>query len=65
MREKLRPLRYYGPLILAAVCLGVAYSVPPIVAYVLVIVAFVLAFEGGLALFERAGRAGGMRDFHQ
>ena len=65
MRAKLRPLRYYGPLILAGVCLAVAYSVPPVVAYVLTIAAFVLAFDSGLALFERAGKAGDMRDFHQ
>jgi hypothetical protein len=65
MRTKLQWLRYYGPMILAAVCLLVAYSVPPIVAYALTIAAFVLAFEAGLALVERAGKAGGMRDFHQ
>ena len=65
MRAKLRTLRCWGPLILAAVCLAVAYSVPPFVAYVLVMAAFVLAFDGGLTLFERANRAGGMQDFHQ
>jgi hypothetical protein len=65
MREKLRWLRCYGPMILAAVCLGVAYSAPPVVAYVLVIAAFVLAFDGGLSLYEKAVRAGGMKDFRQ
>ena len=43
------------PAIIGAICLVLAYSVPPIVAYVLTISAFVLAFEGGLALYERAG----------
>jgi hypothetical protein len=62
MRAK---LRCYGPLVLAGICLTVAYSVPPVVAYVLTIAAFVLAFEGGLSLYERANRAGGMKDFHQ
>ena len=62
MRKK---LRCYGPLIVAGICLTVAYSVPPIVAYVLTIAAFVLAFEGGLSLYERASKAGGMQDFHQ
>jgi hypothetical protein len=65
MRAKLRPLRYYGPLILAAICLVVAYSTPPVVSYVLTIAAFVLAFDSGLALFERASKAGGIKDFRQ
>jgi hypothetical protein len=65
MRAKLHWLRYYGGLIVAAICLVLAYSVPPVVAYVLTITAFVLAAESGLALFEKAGRAGGMKDFHQ
>jgi hypothetical protein len=62
MRAK---LRCYSPLILAAVCLAAAYSVPPVVAYVLTMAAFVLAFDGGLSLYERYSRAGDMRDFRQ
>ena len=62
MRAK---LRCYGPLVLAGICLMVAYSVPPVVAYVLTIAAFVLAVECGLSLYERAARGGSMRDFHQ
>ena len=58
-------LRCYGSLIVAAVCLTVAYAVPPVVAYVLTMVAFVLIFEGGLSLYERATRAGGLNDFRQ
>jgi len=65
MRVKLRPLRYYGPLILAAVCLAVATWVPPFISYVLTMAAFVLAFEGGLSLYEKHSRAGDMRDFRQ
>jgi len=59
MRAKLRPLRYWGPCVLACVCLAVAYSVPPWATYVLVIVALSLLFEVGTALFARAGGTGG------
>jgi hypothetical protein len=58
-------LRSYGPLVLAAICLAVAYAVPPVVSYVLTIAAFVLALEGGLSLYERVSNAGGMKDFRQ
>ena len=40
-------------------------SVPPVVTYILVIVSFVLLFEVGTALFERAGGTGGLKDFKQ
>ena len=62
MRAK---LRCYGPLVLAGICLTVAYCVPPVVAYVLTMAAFVLVFEGGLSLYERTSHAGGMKDFRQ
>ena len=65
MRAKLRPLRYIGPLVLAVACLVVAYSVPPVVTYVLVIVAFMLLFEVGTAWFAKAGGTGGLKDFRQ
>jgi hypothetical protein len=65
MRAKLRPLRYWGPLVLACVCLIAAYSVPPWATYVLVIVSFMLLFEVGTALFEKAGSTGGLKDFRQ
>ena len=65
MRARLRPLRYWGPILLGLVLLVVAYSVPPVVAYVLVIAAFVLMIEGGTAMFARAGSTGGLKDFHQ
>ena len=58
-------LRCFGPLVLAGICLTVAYSVPPVVAYALTIAAFILAFEGGLSLYERANHGGGMKDFRQ
>jgi hypothetical protein len=65
MRAKLRPLRYWGPLLLACACLVVGYSVPPWATYVLVIVALGLLFEAGTALFQRAGGTGGLKDFKQ
>jgi hypothetical protein len=65
MRAKLRPLRYWGPFVIAWACLIVAYSVPPIVTYVLVIVAFMLLFEAGTAWFARAGGTGGLKDYKQ
>ena len=42
-----------------------AYSVPPVVAYVLTMAAFILFFEGGLSLYERSSRGGNMQDYHQ
>jgi Sec-independent protein secretion pathway component TatC len=65
MRAVLRTMRYWGPVVVACACLIAAYSVPPVVTYVLVIVAFVLLFEVGTALFERAGGTGGLKDFRQ
>ncbi len=65
MRAKLGPLRYLGPLILAFGCLLAAYYVSPVVAYVLVIAAFVLMFEGGTAWFARAGGTGGLKSYRQ
>jgi integral membrane sensor domain MASE1 len=65
MRARLRPLRYWGPFLIACACLAAGYSVPPWAAYVLVIVAIVLFFEVATALFERAGGTGGLKDFKQ
>ena len=58
-------VRCYSPLVIAGVCLVVAQSVTPVLAYVLTIAAFVLAFEGGLSLYERVSHTGGMKDFRQ
>ena len=59
-------VRCYAPLVTAGVCLTVGQYTSPIVAYVLTIAAFVLAFEGGLSLYERSGgRIGGAKDFQQ
>jgi hypothetical protein len=59
-------VRCYAPLVTAGVCLTIAQSASPVVAYALTIAAFVLVFEGGLSLYERAGgRTGGIKDFRQ
>ena len=58
-------VRCFTPLVIAGVCLTVAQSTSPIVAYVLTIAAFVLAFEGGLSLYERVSNTGGIKDFRQ
>jgi len=65
MRAKLRLLRYCGPFVLACVCLGAGYFVPPWATYVLIIVSFMLLFEVGTALFEKAGGTGSIKDFRQ
>ena len=65
MRAMLRRLRYWGPFVLAWVCLIVGYSVPPWAQYVLVIVAFGLIFEAGTAWFAKAGGTGSLKDFRQ
>jgi hypothetical protein len=57
-------VRCYSPLVIAGVCLTVAQSTSPVVSYVLTIAAFVLFFEGGLSLYERAN-GGSMKDFQQ
>jgi hypothetical protein len=51
-------------MVTAAACLGVAQSTSPVVTYVLTIASFVLFFEGGLSLYERAN-GGSMKDFRQ
>jgi hypothetical protein len=58
-------LRYGGPLVLSLICVLVAGWVSPIVAYVLVIVAFFLFFEVCTSLWERAGGTGGMQQYKQ
>jgi hypothetical protein len=58
-------VRCLAPLVIAGGCLVVAQSASPVLAYVLTIAAFVLAFEGGLSLYERVSRAGGIKDYRQ
>jgi hypothetical protein len=58
-------VRYWLPLLGTAVCLVVATLVPPLVSYVLIIVAFALVFDVSTKLFEQSGRAGRLTDHRQ
>ena len=58
--------RYWLPLAAAVLCLFVASrGVPPLVAYVLIMLSFGFCFDAGTAWLARAGGTGGMRDFKQ
>jgi hypothetical protein len=57
--------RYWLPLVAGCVCLVVAAMVPPIIAFVLIVAAFGLLLDGSTAMFERAGRTGGLSDHKQ
>jgi len=59
------PLRYLLSLFSALFLLVAVSWVSPIVGFVFIILAFGLLFEGGTAWFERAGRTGGLHDYHQ
>ena len=65
MPAKLRRLRYWGPILLGCVCLAVSSYVPPFVAYVLVMAAFVLLFEAITAWFANTARTGSLKDYRQ
>jgi hypothetical protein len=58
-------LRYWAPLVAGVVCLLVSKAVSPLIAYALIIVAFVLVLDGATALFARATRAGRLSDNRQ
>jgi hypothetical protein len=58
-------LRYWAPLIAGLVCLIASKSVSPLLAYVLIVVAFVLVLDGATALFARATRGGRLSDNRQ
>jgi Mg2+/citrate symporter len=58
-------LRYWGPLVVGVACLIASKSVSPIVAYVLIVVAFALLLDGATALFARATRTGRLSDNRQ
>jgi hypothetical protein len=56
-------LRVLIPLVAAAVCLGVAYLVPPLVSYILMVAGLILFFDAGTSLFPSS--SDGLRDHHQ
>ncbi len=58
-------MRYWLPLVAALICLVVSTKVPPIPAFVLIILAFGLVIEVSTKLFEQSGRGGRMSDHRQ
>jgi hypothetical protein len=58
-------MRYWAPLVAGVVCLFVSKAVSPLLAYALIVVAFVLLLDGATALFVRATRAGRLTDHRQ
>ncbi|HET9738841.1 MAG TPA: hypothetical protein VFP78_12055 [Solirubrobacteraceae bacterium] len=61
----MRSMRYWMPIVVAFALLVIARSVPPVLAYVLIIAATALIFEVGSALLAGANRTGGMHDHRQ
>jgi hypothetical protein len=55
-------LRVWIPLVGAVVCIGVAYLVPPLVSYILMVAGLVLFFDGATSLLPSGD---GLRDNHQ
>jgi hypothetical protein len=60
-----RKLRYALPMIAAAVCLIAAVWTGPIVAFILIMAAFILLLDAATAMFESAGRTGTLEDHRQ
>ena len=58
-------MRYWLPLVAAAVCLIIASMASTIVGFVLVFVAFGFALDVGTKLFENTGKTGGLGDHRQ
>ena len=65
MRSILGTVRLWLPLIAGVGCLLVSALVGPIVGWLLISAAFVLLFDGCLAMFERARSTGTMSDHRQ
>jgi hypothetical protein len=53
-------VRYWLPFVAAIVCLVVGTMFSPIVAWILLIAAFLLLIDGATALFEKAGSTGNL-----
>jgi hypothetical protein len=58
-------VRYWLPLVAAAICLIVGSMASPIVGFVLVIAAFGFVLDFSTKLFENAGKTGGLGDHRQ
>ena len=58
-------MRYWLPLVAAAVCLIAASMASTIVGFVLIIAAFGFVLDVGTKLFENTGKTGGLGDHRQ
>jgi hypothetical protein len=57
--------RYWGPLVAGFVCLVAALFVGPLVAWLLMMLAFGLILDGATAMWEKAGGTGGLTEYRQ
>jgi hypothetical protein len=58
-------VRYWLPLVAALVCLYVSTKLPPIPAYVLIVVAFFFVIEVSTKFLQQAGGTGRLKDHRQ
>ena len=65
MRAVTGTARYWGPLFAGFMCLVASLFVGPIVAWLLLILAFGLILDGATAMWERAGSTGGLTTHRQ
>ena len=65
MRAALETIRYWGPLVAGSLCLVVALFTGPLVAWILIMVAFGLLLDGLTAMWERAGGTGNLTTHRQ
>jgi hypothetical protein len=65
MRAVLATIRYWLPIVAGLLCLVATAWVGPIAGWLLIILAFGLILDGGTAMFEKAGRTGGISDHRQ
>ena len=66
MRVVKETRRYWLPLCAAVLCLfGASLSVPPLVAYALIMLSFGFCFDAATAWLARAGGTGGMGQYKQ
>jgi hypothetical protein len=65
MRAAAATARYWGPLVAGLMCLVAALFVGPILAWLLIILAFGLILDGATAMWERAGGTGNLTTYRQ
>ena len=61
----MRWMRYWLPVVLAFALLVISRSVPPLVAYGMIVAAAALIFDVGSLLLAGASRTGSMQDHRQ